>query len=138
MRAYDVENRVFARRRTRLEMAEARAIADRLCDYFGVPPVLVMRTRDHARGSWYYPGNGKRPPHIALRWDAADWLVCHEVAHHVVTVHGSDRGHGVAWAAAYVDAVDLIVGAWYGRRLYNGFVNVDLAGPGPNRKAAKR
>lgn len=138
MRAYDVEDRVFRRRRTRLEMAEARDIADRLCAHFGVPPILVMRTRDHARGSWYYPSNGKRPPHIALRWDAPDWLVCHEFAHYVADITGSDRGHGRAWAAIYVDAVDFIISAWYGRRLYNGFKQVGLAGSTPERKAAKR
>lgn len=133
MRAYDAENRVFARRKTPLTMDEARDLAGKLFAHFGVEPIVVKRTiRRHphrAGGSWFrHPYKGK-PGWIALDLIAPDWVVCHEVAHYAAwEMHGHaiERGHGHRWAALYVEAVRVRISQTYADRLTNAFIRVGL------------
>lgn len=135
MRAYDAEREVFRRRTKAMTMADARDLAAKLCAHFGVPPLLVQRNRQGEPNwgstywwgarSWYRDGTG-RAPRIHLAETAPDWLVCHEVAHHVATcrvdmpAEGRPRnpGHGPAWQRLYVEAVELAISAHYARRLH--------------------
>lgn len=122
MRAYEVERRVFARRRTRLEMDDARLLADTLCDLFAVPRIHVLRNRNQwGYGSWFYPPRGGKPALVALSWQAPDWVVCHEVAHWVTWYQGHRRGrecgHGHEWALRYCIAVGAAISDTYAVRL---------------------
>ena len=121
---YRAEDHVWRRRRVELSIREQRALAARLCDHFDVPLVDVVRGRHGSAGSYYNPGarheRGTGPARITLGRSAdgsSDWIVCHEIAHHVTYVRGTDRGHGSAWAAVYVAAVAHAISAGWARRL---------------------
>lgn len=139
MRAYEIEDRVFARRRTPLSMQEARDLAGKLFAHFGVEPILVQRNRRGGRGATYrgripdYLGLPGRAPRIDLCNEAADWLVCHEVAHHVAASRGlvrresgSRTWHGPVWAAIYVEAVRVGITESYADRLAAAFARGGL------------
>lgn len=138
IRGYQAEDSVFRgkRRRPALSMQDARDLADKLCAHFGVEPIYVLRTRRRhpmrEGGSWFYPGTDTTPPRIALDLDAADWIVCHEVAHYVndvrATAAGRKRtGHDRRWAAVYVEACEVSgMPPTYPKRLRAAFIRAGL------------
>ena len=128
MRGYRAEGKVFARRRRALSMQEARDLAGLLFDHFDVDPIVVQRPQHGGtrRGFYFYPRpRSGTPARIELRDDAPDWMVCHEVAHHVAFDRGH-RGHGPEWAAIYVEAVEEFISEPYGARLHRAMVREGL------------
>lgn len=136
MKAYDVEDRVFGRRKQPLSMVDSLDLASKLFAHFGVEPIEVKRSRQKQRGASFFghPFKG-RPAFIRLASHAPDWVVCHEVAHYVdwcrvgndaTTDNGARTGHTPGWAALYVEAVRLTISETYADRLRAGFAKARL------------
>lgn len=127
MRAYAVEDKVFARRTTSVTIQQARDIAALLCDHFNSTGVTVKRSHPLACSSYSHAHMGKRkfiPATIRLEETAADWEVCHEVCHHICRT--TDRGHGKVWADTYVKAVAVVISDWYAKVLRNEFIRTGV------------
>jgi hypothetical protein len=111
-----------------LSMQEARDLAARLFDHFDVEPIVVQRPQHGGTrsGMYFYPrSRSGKPARIELRDDAPDWMVCHEVAHHVAHNRGH-RGHGPEWAAIYVEAVEAVISEPYADRLHRAMTREGL------------
>ncbi len=136
MKAYDCENRVFARRKQPMAMDDSVALANKLFAHFGVEPIVVRRTWQKGRsGSHFWHAHNDRPVFISLGSHAPDWIVCHEVAHYVAHCRagstttnndGKRTGHDKAWASIYVEAVRLAIGDTYADRLARAFAKAKL------------
>lgn len=136
MKAYQAEDRVFARRKSPLSMVDSLDLAAKLFAHFGVEPITVRRSLQKGGNAsrFHHPFKG-RPAYISLGSHAQDWIVCHEVAHYVAWCRSGNSategvsirdGHGVGWAEAYVEAVRLAIGDTYAARLQNAFTRARL------------
>jgi hypothetical protein len=139
VRAYDVERRVLSTWfGCALDLEGCQALADTLCEHFGVEPIEVHPGRADARRSmFYYPswqnprggwGAGRRP-HIMLspRYGHDVATVCHEVAHYIAFTRGV-KGHGRTWAAIYCLVVEHACGS-VADELRDAFREVGLLSP---------
>ena len=152
MKVYEVEDKVFARAKSRKGFTDLHwTIADE-CDRADMPhPFIWLNRRANAKpGHYYYPST--RPKHnypngkIELRPDSQHWVALHECAHHLCSLYYATgfenepgyvaSGHCAEWAEIYVALVRRYYPASYGDRLEAGLAYLRPRYPSIGRMVA--
>ncbi len=109
-RAYEIEQAYFAGRNVLVTPEQAEQAVHYLCWSFGVdaPRVELSDKFDTYRGV-YYPPHAGRPSRIRIGEKTFDWVVAHELGHHLDQVVFGGGGHDRTWAACYVYTVDALL-----------------------------